>query len=98
MPIHAVNNEEGKVEVCIKSSLMGSVDIVVTDNGDGITPEIQNKIFDPFFTTKTQGTGLGLAVVQAVARAHQGDVWLDSGYLNGCRFILRLPTLNNTTI
>jgi len=96
--IHAVNNEEGKVEVCIKSSLMGSVDIVVTDNGDGIAPEIQNKIFDPFFTTKTQGTGLGLAVVQAVARAHQGDVWLDSGYLNGCRFILRLPTLNNTTI
>jgi len=96
--IHAVNNEEGKVEVCIKSSLMGSVDIVVTDNGDGIAPEIQNKIFDPFFTTKTQGTGLGLAVVQAVARAHQGDAWLDSGYLNGCRFILRLPTLNNTTI
>lgn len=96
--IHAVNNDGGKVDVCIKSSLMGSIDIVVTDNGNGIAPEIQNKIFDPFFTTKTQGTGLGLAVVQAVARAHQGDVWLDTEYLYGCRFILRLPTLNNTTI
>ncbi|WP_455223452.1 ATP-binding protein [Kaarinaea lacus] len=94
--IHAIDNDDGRVHVCIKSSRMGSVDIVVTDNGNGIVPEIQNKIFDPFFTTKTQGTGLGLAVVQAVARAHQGDIWLDSEYLNGCRFILRLPTLNTT--
>ena len=90
--IHAVNGS-GSVHVCIKSSLMGSVDIVVTDNGNGIPLEIQSKIFDPFFTTKTQGTGLGLAVVQAVARAHQGDIWLDAEYINGCRFVLRLPTL-----
>jgi two-component system sensor histidine kinase FlrB len=72
---------------------MDTVDIVVTDNGSGIPREIQNRIFDPFFTTKAQGTGLGLAVVQAVARAHQGDIWLDSDYNNGCRFILRLPAL-----
>jgi len=90
--IHAVNGN-GKVHVCIKSALMGTVDVVVTDNGNGIPLEIQSKIFDPFFTTKTQGTGLGLAVVQAVARAHQGDIWLDAEYLNGCRFVLRLPTL-----
>jgi len=90
--IHAVNHGNGMVEVSIKSGLMGSVDIVVTDNGEGIAPEIQNKIFDPFFTTKTQGTGLGLAVVQAVARAHQGEIWLDSEHTNGCRFVLRLPT------
>lgn len=90
--IHAVNGG-GNVHVCIKSSLMGTVDIVVADNGSGIPLEIQSKIFDPFFTTKTQGTGLGLAVVQAVARAHQGDIWLDAEYLNGSRFILRLPTL-----
>jgi two-component system sensor histidine kinase FlrB len=96
--IHAVNKAGGTVKVCIKTSLMGSVDVVVTDNGDGIAPEIQNKIFDPFFTTKTQGTGLGLAVVQAVARAHQGDVWLDAEYLNGCRFVLRLPTLSTKTL
>ncbi|WP_455209459.1 ATP-binding protein [Kaarinaea lacus] len=91
--IHAVKHARGKVHVCINSSMMGSVDIVVTDDGEGIAPEIHNKIFDPFFTTKTQGTGLGLAVVQAVARAHQGDIWLDSEYTQGCRFILRLPTL-----
>ena len=92
--IHAVN-DGGNVHVCIKSSLAGTVDIVVSDSGDGIPLDIQSKIFDPFFTTKTQGTGLGLAVVQAVARAHQGDIWLDAEYINGCRFILRLPTLEH---
>ncbi|MGD8568115.1 MAG: ATP-binding protein [Gammaproteobacteria bacterium] len=90
--IHAVG-ESGEVHVSIKSTLMGSVDVVVTDNGPGIPLDIQAKIFDPFFTTKTQGTGLGLAVVKAVTRAHQGDIWLDTDYTQGCRFVLRLPTL-----
>ena len=90
--IHAAGNE-GTVNVTIKSSLMGSIDIVISDNGPGISQDIHSKIFDPFFTTKTQGTGLGLAVVQAVARAHQGDVWLDSENKEGSRFVLRLPTL-----
>lgn len=90
--VHATGSD-GKVSVTIKSSLMGSIDIVVSDNGPGVAQDIHNKIFDPFFTTKTQGTGLGLAVVQAVARAHQGDVWLDSEFKTGSRFILRLPTL-----
>jgi two-component system sensor histidine kinase FlrB len=90
--IHAAGNE-GAVNIVIKSSLMGSIDIVVSDDGPGISQDIHSKIFDPFFTTKTQGTGLGLAVVQAVARAHQGDVWLDSENKTGSRFVLRLPTL-----
>jgi two-component system sensor histidine kinase FlrB len=90
--IHAVE-QHGSVNVSIKSSLMGSVDIVISDTGPGIAAEIQGKIFDPFFTTKTQGTGLGLAVVQAVTRAHQGEIWLDDDYTEGCRFVLRLPTL-----
>jgi len=95
---HGEGDANGKVEVSINSSLAGSIEIAVSDNGGGIAPDIQNKIFDPFFTTKTQGTGLGLAVVQAVARAHQGEIWLDTENTNGCRLILRLPTLNNTMI
>ena len=90
--IHAAG-DDGIVNVIVKSSLMGSIDVVVMDNGPGVSQDIHSKIFDPFFTTKTQGTGLGLAVVQAVARAHQGDVWLDREYITGSRFVLRLPTL-----
>ncbi|NOZ52440.1 MAG: PAS domain-containing protein [Gammaproteobacteria bacterium] len=86
----------GKITVAIRFNELDSVDIVITDTGPGISTEIQNKIFDPFFTTKSQGTGLGLSVVQAVTRAHQGDIWFDSDYQNGSRFVLRLPsTINN---
>jgi two-component system sensor histidine kinase FlrB len=55
--------------------------------------EVKSKIFDPFYTTKSRGTGLGLAVVQAVARAHQGEVWLDENYKDGSCFVMRLPTV-----
>ncbi|NNE60039.1 MAG: PAS domain-containing sensor histidine kinase [Woeseia sp.] len=52
--------------------------LTVTDNGPGIPPDIRTQMFEPFFTTKPQGTGLGLAVVQSVADAHDGDVLIDS--------------------
>jgi two-component system sensor histidine kinase FlrB len=52
--------------------------ISVKNNGPQISKETQRKIFEPFFTTKSNGTGLGLAVVMAVAKVHQGKVELTS--------------------
>jgi CheY-like chemotaxis protein len=46
----------------------------VSDNGGGLTEEVRARIFDPFFTTKFPGRGLGLAVVQAIVRAHSGAI------------------------
>lgn len=56
-----------------------SVCLTVSDNGPGIPAPIAERIFEPFFTTRPQGTGLGLAVVRAVAEAHDGEVIVDSG-------------------
>ena len=42
-------------------------EMIVCDDGPGVPREIAGRIFDPFFTTRSQGTGLGLAVCQAVA-------------------------------
>ncbi|MDY0007378.1 MAG: HAMP domain-containing sensor histidine kinase, partial [Spongiibacteraceae bacterium] len=50
----------------------------VTDNGPGIAPELLARLEEPFVTTKPQGTGLGLSVVRAVARAHGGHFSLRS--------------------
>lgn len=69
-------------------------DLTLTDTGPGIKPELQERIFEPFFTTRSQGTGLGLAVVQAIANAHEGAIWVDSRPGDGCRFTLRLPKLS----
>lgn len=62
----------------------------VTDDGPGIPESIRSRLFEPFFTTRPQGTGLGLAVVVDVAKAHGGDVRVDS-LTSGSRFTLRIP-------
>jgi two-component system sensor histidine kinase FlrB len=69
----------------------GQVRITVTDDGPGISPEVQSRIFDPFFTTRSRGTGLGLAVVQAVVRSHGGTVSVASEPGEGSRFTVELP-------
>jgi two-component system sensor histidine kinase FlrB len=83
--------EGGTLTLCSESEGPW-VDIIVADTGPGIDEETQARIFEPFYTTRANGTGLGLAVVQAVARAHQGELWLDSHPGEGSRFGLRLPT------
>lgn len=71
----------------------GFVDIAVSDDGPGIPADIVPQVFEPFFTTRPQGTGLGLAVVKAVAAAHGGDVRVESSE-NGSCFTMRLPVLD----
>ena len=65
--------------------------IAVEDNGPGVPEVLQQQIFEPFFTTRPQGTGLGLAVVQAVAHSHNGMVRYRPGRAGGARFELILP-------
>ena len=67
------------------------IDISVTDNGPGIAAEEQEKILTPFYTTRSSGTGLGLAVVHSIVKAHKGHLWIDSEPGKGSTFALRLP-------
>jgi signal transduction histidine kinase len=74
-----------------------SVELVVEDNGPGISPAVRARCFEPFFTTKSvdQGTGLGLAVVHAiVSEALDGTISVDDAPGGGARFTLRFPALS----
>lgn len=73
-----------------------SLRLCISDNGPGIDSATLARLGEPFFTTKTTGTGLGLAVVKAVARAHQGDVQLRSRPGRGTCAVLTLPLLGAT--
>jgi len=68
--------------------------VIVEDNGRGIPSHLISKIFFPFFTTKTQGTGLGLALVQKILVAHNGRIEVQSTEGKGTRFTVTLPKEN----
>ena len=57
--------------------------VYVRDNGLGISAALLEQITEPFFTTRPQGTGLGLAVAQVVAKAHQGQFFIESRQAGG---------------
>lgn len=80
------------VSINVSQPVSGAIDFSIHDTGAGIAKEHLNKIFEPFFTTKENGTGLGLAVVKAIANAHDGELWLDSSSLSGSVFRMRIPT------
>jgi signal transduction histidine kinase len=65
--------------------------ISIVDNGPGIAPEAIAKIFTPFYTTKTNGTGLGLAVVQKIVVQHGGTIEARNQPEGGAEFIVWLP-------
>lgn len=65
--------------------------LCVSDSGSGIDGAVLAKLGEPFFTTKTTGTGLGLTVVKAVARAHQGELLLRSRPGRGTCALVLLP-------
>ncbi len=60
------------------------------DDGPGIEAAQQAMIFEPFHSTRSSGTGLGLPVARAVARAHGGDLELEPSATGAC-FVMRLP-------
>lgn len=91
--INAMQSHPGQAEISLsfKSDKLGQYSLTVKDNGPGISAEIQNKIFNPFFTTRSDGTGLGLAVVESIVHAHGGTVKCVSAAEEGCLFTLTLP-------
>jgi two-component system cell cycle sensor histidine kinase/response regulator CckA len=70
------------------------VRVRVRDNGVGMTADVQAHLFEPFFTTKDvgEGTGLGLAFVQGVARHAGGFVTVDSALQQGTTVTVYLPS------
>ncbi len=71
----------------------GSAQIEISDQGEGIPPEIHDKVFNLYFTTKQQGSGIGLAMTYRVVQLHHGSVEFDSRPGLGTTFRLRFPLL-----
>jgi two-component system sensor histidine kinase FlrB len=69
----------------------GQLNLLIADNGPGISREQKGRVLEPFYSTKARGTGLGLAVVQAVVESLGGGLSLESPSIGGLQIRLRLP-------
>lgn len=56
----------------------GTVHVSIWDRGKGIAPEQMDRIFEPFYSTSPEGTGLGLPIARRIARAHGGELEIES--------------------
>jgi PAS domain S-box-containing protein len=85
--------EEPRVILGMRASeVPGYVKIHVSDNGEGITREVQKRMFTPFFSTKEKkGTGMGLAVVARIVSSHEGRTEVKSKPGEGATFEVWLP-------
>jgi PAS domain S-box-containing protein len=70
------------------------VEIIVEDDGPGISLEILSKIFDPYFTTKKSGSGLGLAISYSIVKKHSGMMWVESKLGKGTKIYVVIPVIN----
>jgi two-component system sensor histidine kinase FlrB len=78
------------LELLARRSAQGRAQIIVSDNGPGVPPEIRERIFEPFFTTRARGNGIGLSIVKSVVEAHGGGVQLAESRV-GATFVVELP-------
>ena len=92
---NAIQSKSSAVELTLQANPISTsqLQIVISDNGGGISPGEMKNLQEPFFTTKSQGTGLGLTVVRSVAQAHHGAFELHSQPGVGTQAILTLPIM-----
>ncbi|WP_339801644.1 ATP-binding protein [uncultured Marinobacter sp.] len=99
--MNLVNNsiEAGasRVQVTLTGGREGLV-IDVIDDGPGFTSTPAGQLMEAFYTTKSHGTGLGLAVVQAVVKAHNGQFDFESPASGGAHGRIRLPAVSGTSV
>jgi two-component system sensor histidine kinase FlrB len=86
---------QARIRVRCGQTEPGLVTLRFEDSGPGIDPIALSRIFDPFFTTRERGTGLGLAVVQAVVLEHGGSLHAGRAELGGALFEIHLPLLES---
>ena len=87
----AINDAPGgRIEVSASRAASSGIEIIVSDNGPGLAPEIVDRLFQPFASTKALGMGIGLAICRTIAEGHGGTLTAGSIQVGG-EFRIVLP-------
>jgi signal transduction histidine kinase len=79
------------VELELRQSHPGKVQILVSDRGPGIPESLRERVYDLFFTTKTTGSGLGLSISRRYIQLAGGRLYHEKREGGGTTFIVELP-------
>lgn len=95
--LEAVEPDEGIISLhTAVHSDRGRLELILTDNGPGIAPELLGSIYKPFFSTKEKGTGLGLAIVHRICSALKIPINIASQNGEGTSIIIELPLFESS--
>ena len=72
----------------------GLIEVIVSDSGPGLAPEIAENLFGPFRSTKATGMGVGLSIGRTIIEAHDGRIWADGSPYGGTSFHFTLPDVS----
>lgn len=85
--IEAEDHVSGKrIEITARAISNARVEIVVADNGTGLSPEAQANLFEPFRSSKPNGLGLGLSICRMIIEGQSGQIWHAASPLGGSAF------------
>jgi len=88
---HAIRS----ISECVSITDMNDQIIVnITDNGQGIPPDVAQNLFTKFVSGSDSGTGLGLYISKSIIDAHRGEIWYDNNIGKGAVFSFSLPIVS----
>lgn len=91
--IEAVPDNTGNIEV-ITTCVNQHPQLLIIDNGSGISPENKARLFEPYFTSKRNGIGLGLATTLNILQSHNAKIEVQSEEGNGTMFLIKFSEAN----
>ena len=83
--------ERRELTIATRMSDRDHVEVVFSDTGPGLPPEVANRLFQPFVTTKEKGMGIGLTICQSIIASHNGRIWAAANEGGGVVFRFVLP-------
>jgi PAS domain S-box-containing protein len=91
--LEAVSGVEGEARALLlqTAGTDDTLEVAVSDNGQGLSAEIAEKMFDPLFSTKSGSLGMGLSVSRSIVESHGGRLWATANPGGGTTFRFTLP-------
>ena len=90
----ALAHVDGPRQVTVATRVVDDrVEVVVSDNGPGLQPEVADRLFEPFVSTKPKGMGMGLAISRSIIDAHRGRLTAEASPGDGLTLVMSLPVL-----